>query len=194
MKLSVSGLIIIMSIMNPVYLAYGNDVNEDTNKALNERLDFLFGKGASKRYQSYLRAFEKDVDKNTTITLNERLDYHFGEGASKRYEPFIRAFRDAVQQNDPVKISTFIQYPISIEFDNEKIELHSTKDFIKYYSRIFTPQMRATVMNTAYEDLFSNWQGVMFGHGAVWIAEIFPDPKSDETFLKVTTIHMNGVE
>jgi|GEM_PF-1555854 len=130
---------------------------------------------------------------DTTKTLNERLDWLFGDGASRRYEPFIRAFQDAVRQNDPAKVGFFIRYPIAVTLGDKDIWLRSAKDFIKYYPQIFTPQMRATVINQDYETLFSNWQGVMFGHGAVWISEVSPDPESDETIIKVTTIHMDGV-
>lgn len=155
MKLSVSGLFIIISIIFPVFLCYANDKPE---------------------------------------TVNERIDFLFGKGEALRYEPFIRAFQDAVRQNDPVKVSHFIKYPLNVTRYNHDIKLRSAKDVIKYYPQIFTREMRETIINQDYEALFVNWQGVMFGNGAVWISKINLNPKSNETVLKVTTIHMEGIE
>lgn len=126
-------------------------------------------------------------------TMNGKIDHVLGKGASKLYEPVIRAFQEAVRQNDPVKISHFINYPIIVFLDRKKVYLRSKKDFIKYYSKIFTKKMRTIVINQDYETLFVTWQGVMFGDGYIWLSGVFPDPKSHNFIVKITAINMDSI-
>lgn len=125
-------------------------------------------------------------------TMNERIDFLFGDKASKRYEPFIRSFQAAVQNNDPVAVSRFIAYPMLVRLGARTVRLRSARDFIRYYPEIFTRKMRRTLVCQDYETLFANWQGVMFGHGAVWIAEGAAKAQSGKTVLKVIAIHPDG--
>jgi len=125
--------------------------------------------------------------------VNARINSLFGQDAARRYEPFIKAFQTAVRHNDAARVSRFIQYPIIVTRRGKSLKLSSAKSLLTCYPQIFTPELRAAIISQNYETLFVNWQGVMFGNGAVWISEIVPHRRTGKTVLKVTAIHLDAL-
>ena len=111
-----------------------------------------------------------------------------GQGHSARQlsdyrKGYVRSFRDY-----EADVAAFVRYPIVVRIDGHKRTIGSSAAFIKAYDQIMTPDIVAAVKGQKYEDLFVNYQGVMFGDGEVWINGICLDRQCKHTVPKVVTI------
>ena len=80
----------------------------------------------------------------------------------------VRAFRRGVIAHDARRVSTFIAYPLHVNFGLKSRTIPNRATLLAQYDRIFTPGVRAEVERAVPADLFSRDQGVMLGDGIVW--------------------------
>ena len=118
--------------------------------------------------------------------VNAAIDSSLGDHA--RYETTIKALQQAVIDGHKQDVAAFVRYPIVVTIGNRKRTITSAAAFVKAYDSIMTPDIVAAVKGQKYEDLFVNYQGVMFGNGEVWINGICLDRKCKSFVPKVVTI------
>lgn len=121
-----------------------------------------------------------DADVNAAIESNL--------GNHARYETTIKAFQQAVTDGHKQDVAAFVRYPIVVSIGGRKRTITSAAAFVKAYGSIMTPDIVGAVKSQKYEDLFVNYQGVMFGSGEVWINGICLDRKCKSFVPKVVTI------
>jgi hypothetical protein len=139
------------------------------------RVSFLFGVFAAPSV-----AFADDSATNAAI------DNAFGEHA--KYEAVILSLQKAVAAPDSAAVASLVRYPISVSIDGRKTMIQNAKAFIANYGAIMTPDIVATVKNQKYEDLFVNYQGVMFGRGQIWVNSVCKDKACNTHDVKIITI------
>ena len=81
-----------------------------------------------------------------------------------------------------------MSYPINVSINGRKTTIRNAKAFVANYDAIMTPDIVATVKNQKYEDLFVNYQGVMFGRGQIWVNGVCKDKACKTQDVKVITI------
>jgi len=118
--------------------------------------------------------------------VNASIDKNLGDHA--RYETTIKAFQQSVADGSKQDVAAFVRYPIVVTINGRKRTITSAAAFVKAYDAIMTPDIVAAVKGQKYEDLFVNYQGVMFGTGEVWINGICLDRKCKSFVPKVVTI------
>lgn len=118
--------------------------------------------------------------------VNGAIDFNLGNHAL--FETSIKAFQQAVVSRNKADVAAFVRYPIVVRINGHKRTISSSAAFLKAYDQIMTPDIVAAVKGQKYEDLFVNYQGVMFGDGEVWINGICLDRQCKHTVPKVVTI------
>jgi hypothetical protein len=117
---------------------------------------------------------------------NAAIDNAFGDHA--KYEAAILSFQKAVAAHDAAAVAELVGYPISVSINGRKTAIRNARAFIANYDAIMTPDIVATIKNQRYEDLFVNYQGVMFGRGQVWVNGVCRDNACKALDVKVITI------
>ncbi|RJG43582.1 hypothetical protein [Mesorhizobium sp. DCY119] len=119
-------------------------------------------------------------------TTNQAIDEALGNHA--QYETVIKALQQGVKGKDAKAVAALVNYPISVKISGKDTEIKSEKDFVTHYDAIFTPKIAKVVEDQKYEDLFVNYQGIMFGDGQVWINGICKDSACKAVDAKIVTI------
>ena len=112
-------------------------------------------------------AFAEDTATNGAI------DQAFGDRV--KYQAVILSLQKAVAAHNVTAVADLVRYPISVSINGRKTMIRNVKAFIANYSAIMTPDIVATVKSQKYEDLFVNYQGVMFGRGQIWVNGVCKD-------------------
>lgn len=119
-------------------------------------------------------------------TTNQEIDRL--QGSHAKFELVINALQKAVAAHDAAGVAELVSYPIGVKVHGKETNIKSAKAFAEKYDGIFTPAITKVVVNQKYEDLFVNYQGIMFGDGQVWITGICHDNACKNFDAKVTTI------
>jgi invasion protein IalB len=127
-------------------------------------------------------------DKTTDQAIRETL------GDPAIYRSVIEALQAAVKAHDAAGVARLVSYPIGVTIHGKKTTIPDARAFVANYDAIVTPAIAAVVENEAYEDLFVNWQGIMFGSGDVWINGICRDKACKSFDAKVVTIQAGASE
>lgn len=70
-----------------------------------------------------------------------------------------------------------ILYPIRVQIDNQKVIIRDKEDFDENYDYIFNSTVVSAIKNVDYNDLYSNYQGIMIGNGEVWMSKVEDEMK-----------------
>ncbi len=92
----------------------------------------------------------------------------------QKFLDFFRNLQDAVKNEDADKLSDMVNYPIWCGVKKTKRgmarkPLKTTGDFKKHFSKVMNDKITTIIMAQKVEDLFCNYQGVMFGNGEFWL-------------------------
>jgi len=115
-------------------------------------------------------------------------------GQHEPYAEFFGQIKDAFASNDPKRIASLIEYPFRRHRRGEVVDIIETsEEFVRKFSEIVTPRVFEAVAAQEYENIFVNYKGVMFGHGAVWYSGIYGEEcTTDCDLLRVRVIAING--
>jgi hypothetical protein len=89
-------------------------------------------------------------------------------------ESFLKFFpllKEAVKTKDPKKISPFMLYPFKVN-GKTTIKIKNAQEFEAKFKTLITEKIIVVISNQKIEDLFCQYQGVMFGDGEVWVQKI----------------------
>ena len=111
--------------------------------------------------------------------INQRLDDLFGGHA--KYRAFHNRLVEAVGRDDRAALANMAHYPLRKNHHGGVTEYHSPADFIKHYPLIFSAAVRAAVLGQDFAELFANDQGIMYGQGELWAAELCVDASPCDT-------------
>ncbi len=89
-------------------------------------------------------------------------------------ESFLKFFpllKEAVRTKDPKKISPYMLYPFKVN-GKTTIKIKDPQEFEAKFKTLFTEKIISVITAQKLEDLFCQYQGVMFGDGEVWVQKI----------------------
>jgi hypothetical protein len=83
---------------------------------------------------------------------------------------FVTRLQQAVRANDKAWLAEHTRYPLR-SFGSRQPSIRDKPSFIKNYSSLISPRVRAAVLAQDPANVFENWQGLMIGEGSynVWI-------------------------
>ncbi|MBQ9088850.1 MAG: hypothetical protein IJY46_08745 [Lentisphaeria bacterium] len=116
---------------------------------------------------------------------NEPYSEKYGiAGVLKREEPAVEAFLPTLQKhlrnNDADAISKMIIYPI----EAGDVWFKNRHEFLKYYPRIFTEEIKKELLKLQNKDVLCNFKGLMLSHGiGMWFF-----PYDDKAYFQVLNL------
>lgn len=103
--------------------------------------------------------------------------------------PFAKAFRDALRRGDVPQVAEMISFPLKVNTEGGKSRKIGKPRFAGEFDRIFTESVIREVLGQDPATLFQNYQGVMFGNGAVWAAEFCGEKQRPDCPLRVIAVN-----
>jgi hypothetical protein len=64
-----------------------------------------------------------------------------------RSRAFLERLGKAVQADDQKQVASMLQYPVAVHIANKKFPVHNPEEFLRNYSRIVNPSVKAAVLN-----------------------------------------------
>lgn len=121
--------------------------------------------------------------------IRQRFDALFGE--HEIYETFFYEIKETVLNGDSHKLSIMNSYPLNVFTKKGEITVNNKDEFIKHYDTIVTPNIVNAVRDQSFENLLSNYQGIMIGDGQIWFSGIcvgkIPSNECDNVEVKILT-------
>jgi hypothetical protein len=84
---------------------------------------------------------------------------------------FYPLLKEAVKTKDPKQISPFMLYPFKVN-GKTTVKIKDKHEFEAKFKTLFTDKIISVITAQKLEDLFCQYQGVMFGDGEVWVQKI----------------------
>lgn len=86
---------------------------------------------------------------------------------------FVAALKRAVAAGDEPAVAAAMSYPLKVYRQPGKPQtFRSRADVLAHYHDIMTPGVQAAIRATPTDHLFARDQGVMIGHGEVWMNQV----------------------
>jgi hypothetical protein len=126
------------------------------------------------------------VGQKTAEATDKSIDTLLGDHT--KFHAFMTTVQQDVATHNAADLATLLRYPFKSTIKGKEVSIKIPTDFIQNYDNIITPAVAETIKNQRYEDLFVNYQGVMFGNGELWIAAICRDKSCAQSDLRIITI------
>jgi hypothetical protein len=123
---------------------------------------------------------QTDEDVNGAIEMNL--------GDHTAYREAFDAIQQAVADDDAAAFAAWVSYPINVVAEGEKLEVTDEAQFEEHYDAVVTDEIKDAISSQKWQDLFVNYQGVMFGNGQVWLNGICKNDSCSEFDVKIITI------
>lgn len=115
-------------------------------------------------FASGLQAQESEVDKRIRTVAG--LDVQLSKA-------FFNEIKATIAKGDKRAVSKLISYPTTVNLKGEPNQvIRDRAEFEAHYDEIINERVLKVVRSQAYEDLFVNWRGVMFGRGEIWFSAL----------------------
>ncbi len=96
---------------------------------------------------------------------------------------FLASLQDAVRADDRAKLASMFRYPARVWDGRRTIVVHSRDELLARAASVFDAGLRRSILAARPDDLWANWQGVMFDSGRVWFGAAGNGP------LRIITIN-----
>lgn len=104
-------------------------------------------------------------------------------------ERFARDFQDALSKRDAVRVASMVRFPLRVNTEGARPWRLQKAQLLKAFDQVFPVAVVKEVLAQDPAQLFHNYQGVMFGNGAVWANEFCGRKQRPECPVLVTTVN-----
>lgn len=98
---------------------------------------------------------------------------------------FYQLLRGVVGRGEKAEVCALVAYPLAHADGN----VASAADCVARYDALFTVDVRRAVGKAAFDDLFVNQRGMMFGMGELWVAGRCATPPCGQADLRIIAIN-----
>lgn len=109
--------------------------------------------------------------------------------APEQVERFARSLQSALQRHDAPGVAALVAFPLRVGTEGSPARRVGRAELLRSFDRVFTPAVVKAVLAQDPAVLFQNDQGVMFGDGEVWAAEVCADKSQMPCPLRVITVN-----
>jgi hypothetical protein len=112
------------------------------------------------------------------------------QGDAEGFGEAFAALQDAFLMGDPAKaLADLANYPLEIAANGELYDIIAPEDLIGNFDTLISEDTRSVLAGQNYADLIVTSEGVGFGDGVLWMANICTDESCDETYWAITRIN-----
>ena len=104
-------------------------------------------------------------------------------------ERFARDFQEALSKRDAVRVASMVRFPLRVNTEGAGPLRLRKAQLLKEFDQVFPAPVVKEVLAQDPAQLFHNYQGVMFGNGAVWADEFCGRKQRPECPVLVTTVN-----
>ena len=122
----------------------------------------------------------------TAEEVDQAISANLGDPAA--FHEAFDAIQQAVGDDDAAALAEWVQFPINVRIGDKAETLEDADAFVNAYPEVFSDAIKAAVTGQAYEDLFVNYQGAMFGDGQVWVSGICKTDACEAVDWRIITI------
>lgn len=133
--------------------------------------------------------------KNFLLPLSLLLFAAFGAKADEYdipptvVERFAREFQDALSKRDVQRVASMVRFPLRVNTEGGGSLRLRKGQLLKTFDQVFPEAVVKEVLAQDPMQLFHNYQGVMFGSGAVWAGEFCGRKQRPDCPVLVTTVN-----
>jgi hypothetical protein len=135
----------------------------------------------------------KNIDFKTTYAsasavtfLEERYNDIYGTDVD--VEKFMKKIKVSILGGDKEWIASHINFPLKTSISNNLVIIRNKKQLIDNFEKIFHPEFKNEIKSSCVCNMSSNYQGVMLGHGQIWINNK-PNSTQDNFDFIITAIN-----
>lgn len=107
----------------------------------------------------------------------------------QRVEAFARELQAALQQHDTAKVTDLVAYPLRVNTTGKPPRQLGRAALLKQFDQVFVPVVVQQVLQRDPTALLQNYQGMMFGSGAVWANAVCPGLWRPECPLRIIAVN-----
>jgi hypothetical protein len=106
------------------------------------------------------------------VVGSHRYGYGAADANSDEFvEKNVQGFYFAVLRGDKGEAAKYVSFPLSFFLNKKSKTVYNRTAFLRYYDQIFAKAFLARIAEGVPHHLFTNWEGIMIGDGAVWFDE-----------------------
>jgi hypothetical protein len=136
------------------------------------------------------KTFAFKIRKESTCYSNFDKRYSDFYGTENDVENFMKQVKKSILTVDKIWIANHIKYPLTTNLNGKReITIKNNQQLIKYYDQIFYQSFKVDLKSFCACNMFTNYQGTMFGDGQIWI---YNKPNSTEDNFDYDIISINN--
>ena len=102
---------------------------------------------------------------------------------------FAQEVQMAVKANDVGQLSSLTSFPLQVNLSNGRSIRMTRSHFYRYFSQVFTPEVRTTVEKQNLNAIVETRVGAMYGVGDVWFSSVCADKSCSHRVLKIMMVN-----
>lgn len=122
----------------------------------------------------------------TLAAVDQAITDNLGDPA--QFQVAFDAIQQAVVDDDPEALAEWVSFPINVKMGDKAVTLDDADAFVAAYPALFSKGIKDAVINQKFEDLFVNYQGLMFGNGQIWMSGICKNDDCETVDARIITI------
>lgn len=109
--------------------------------------------------------------------------------APEQVARFARSLQSALERHDAAGVAALVAFPLRVGSEGGQARRVGRAELLRSFDVVFTPTVVKAVLAQDPTALFQNDQGVMFGNGEVWAAEVCAPNGQAPCPLRVITVN-----
>ncbi len=110
-------------------------------------------------------------------------------GDAEGFEAIFEILVEAMGDEDAVTVAELGDYPLVVHANGETYDILEPQDLAENFEALVMVETRAIVAEQAFEKLFVNSDGVMFGAGELWVTRVCADESCADAYWAILTIN-----
>lgn len=102
-------------------------------------------------------------------SVEDRLVNVAGFKSASNVRAYYANLQRAVAKGDKAGVAARVHYPLGVYGGDRKMVIKNKAQLMNNYDRIFTKDVKQTLAETKFNDLFVNAEGAAIGPGSIWI-------------------------
>lgn len=102
-------------------------------------------------------------------SVEDRLVNVAGFKSASNVRAYYANLQRAVAKGDKAGVAARVRFPLGVYGGDRKMVIKNKAQLMNQYDKIFTKDIKKTLAETKFDDLFVNSDGASVGQGSIWI-------------------------